>query len=163
MRVFEDYETNQRAIKIISGIETISATIGLMMGVETDINEDITSEIKNMIMERPVILAQDIMEINEKSLYKIQNVVGCSNNIYKQLSDSTAICIIGVLNFPINEARLTLKNPEVENSHRGTKLRMWMHESSKILVYLKKHYYLSDNVKIQIEQSLDMLNKVYYN
>lgn len=62
---------------------------------------------------------------------------------FKQLSDSTAIYIIGVLNFPINETRLTLKNPEIENSYRGTKLRMWMHESSKILVYLKKHYYSS--------------------
>lgn len=58
MRIFEDYEANQRAIKQISGIETISATIGLMMGIETDIDENTTSEIKNMIIERPVILVK---------------------------------------------------------------------------------------------------------
>jgi len=162
MRIFEDYEADARAKRIIEGIEAISATIGLMMGVETDIDEEITSELSNLIREQPLILAQDLMEINEKSLYKIQNVVGFTDEVYKQLSDSTAICILGILNFPLQEARLTLKNPVVENSDRGRKLRMWLHGSFKILDYLKKHYELTNQVRLPVDDSIKLINDIKY-
>ena len=162
MRFFEDYEANERAIKISEGIEMISVTIATMVGIETDvdINNEIISNFKNMIIEEPTIFAKQLMDINIKSLGKIKDIIGQTDQVYNHLSDATAICIIGILNFPINEARLTLRQHNSQNTMRGIKLRTWVNEAESILKDLKYNFYLSTNAKEQTKQCLSVINNL---
>lgn len=159
MTFYVDNEANERANKISEGIEMISASIDSIAGIETstDIDAQNISYLKNRIADEPTVLAKQLMEISKKSLNKIKSLIGKTDKVYNQLSERTAICIIGILDFPINQALHSWRKHDSQYTNKIIELRTWINESTQILEDLKNDFYLSTNTKERLNRSLNQI------
>ena len=156
MEIYNDYELNRIANEIRDEIENLGQSMGAMMGHSTEVDANEAQRIMTKVMETPTSFANELFSRNLRKLNIIKNSVGYNDEALEELSEGLAMSVIGIINFPINNAKMmtmasdfksSLNDPEV------MKLKRNITESASILNSLNQ-LKISPNVKHQISNLL---------
>lgn len=152
MEIYNDYELNRIANEIIAEIDNLSQSMGSMMGHSTEVDSHEAQRIMTKVLETPTSFANELFSRNLRKLNTIKNSVGYNDETFEQLSEGLAMAVIGIINFPIENANMITMASDFRNSLNDPdviKLKRNITESASILSSLSQ-LKISPNVKHQI-------------